>query len=110
MQVQVQGNDQALAQAMRCYIERRLRLTLGRFVGGLAQVTVRVAAAGSFNGGPGHGCRINVELSPSGRLLRHEVDDPCLFSAVDTAVERMGRSVRREVGREEARPLPRWGK
>jgi len=106
MQVQIQGNDQALAQAMRSYIERRLRLTLGRYVGRLAHVTVRVAEAARTNGGACRGCRISAEVTSSGRLLLHEVDDPCLFSAVDTAVERMGRSVRREVGQEDARPLP----
>jgi ribosomal subunit interface protein len=104
MRLQVQGNEQALAQAMRSYIERRLRLTLGRYVTGLAQVTVRVADAGAPAGCPRGGCRIRVELLSSGRLLQHEVDDACLFSAVDTAVERMARAVRREVGQSEARP------
>ncbi len=97
MRLQVQGNDHALAQAMRSYIERRLRLTLGRYVGRLAHVTVRVADAAEADTRAGCGCRISAELVPSGCLLRHEVSDPCLFTAVDTAVERMGRSVRREV-------------
>ncbi len=96
MQLQIQGNDRALAQAMRSYIERRLRLTLGRYTGELAQVTIRVADPAP-RGRPGGGCRVRAELVPSGRLVEHEVDDPCLFSAVDAAVERMGRSVRRAV-------------
>jgi ribosomal subunit interface protein len=103
MRLQIQGNDQALAQAMRSYIERRLRLTLGRYVGELAQVTVRVADAAA-RGRPGGGCRVRAELVPSGRLVEHEVDDPCLFLAVDAAVERTGRSVRRAVDQGEVRP------
>jgi ribosomal subunit interface protein len=100
MRLQVHGNDQALAQAMRSYIERRLRLTLGRYAGRLAHVTVRVADAAGTSPSAGCGCRISAELLPSGSQLRHEVNDPCLFSAVDAAVERMGRSVRREVVRD----------
>ena len=101
MRVQVQGNVEALAQAMRSYIERRLRLTLGRYVGRLAQVTIRIRDAGKTGGG----CYISAEIAPPGRHLQHEVDDPCLFSAVDAAVERMGRSVRREVEQASDRAL-----
>ncbi len=101
MRLQIQGDDRALARAMRSYIERRLRLALGRYVGELGQVTVRVADA-ALHRRPGGGCRVRAELVPSRRLVEHEVDDPCLFSAVDAAVERTGRSVRRAVARGEA--------
>ncbi|MFB3819627.1 MAG: HPF/RaiA family ribosome-associated protein [Candidatus Methylomirabilales bacterium] len=107
MRIQVQASDDVLAEAMRSYIQRRLRLTLGRYVGRLLQVSVRVAAPAEHNGRLDEGCRITAELFPSGRRLQHEVVDPCLFSAVDTAVERMARSVRREVEQATLRPLPR---
>ncbi len=107
MRVQVQGNEQALAEAMRSYIERRLRLTLGRYVGELSEVMVRVAAANGPTGATGGGCQIRAELIPFGQCLHHEVDDPCLFSAVDAAVDRMGRSVRRVIGQEAPRVLRR---
>jgi ribosome-associated translation inhibitor RaiA len=107
VRIQVQASDGVLAEAMRCYIERRLRLTLGRYTGCLLRVSVRVSGAAEGNGRPGPGCRISAEVAPSGRLLQHEVVDPCLFFAIDAAVERMARSVRRQAGYAEARPLTR---
>jgi hypothetical protein len=76
MRLRMHGNDQALAQAMRGYIERRLRLTLGRYAGRLARVTVGVADAAGAGGAAGCACRISAELVPSGCRLRHEVNDP----------------------------------
>jgi len=96
VRIQVQAGDGVLAEAMRSYIERRLRLTLGRYVGRLLQVRLQVTGA---RGRSDAGCRVGAEIFPSGRLLQHEVLDPCLFSAIDAAVERLARSVRREVER-----------
>lgn len=107
MQVHMQGSDRALARAMRTYLERRLRWTLGRYVGRVAQVTVRVLEGDEANGGTGSGCRISAELLPAGRLIQHEAGDGCLFSAIDAVMERIGRSVRRQVQEEAERPLRR---
>jgi ribosome-associated translation inhibitor RaiA len=92
---------------MRTYLERRLRWTLGRYVGRVAQVTVRVLEGDEANAGTGSGCRISAELLPAGRLIQHEAGDGCLFSAIDAVMERIGRSVRRQVEEETERPLRR---
>jgi ribosome-associated translation inhibitor RaiA len=107
VQVHMQGSDRALARAMRTYLERRLRWTLGRYAGQVTQVTVRLLEGDEVNGGTGSGCRISAELLPAGRLIQHEAGDGCLFSAIDAVVERMGRSVRRQVEQEAERPVRR---
>lgn len=107
VQVRMQGSDRALACAMRAYLERRLRWTLGRYVSRVAQVTLRVLENEGALDGTGLGCRITAELLPSGRLIEHEAGNGCLFSAIDTVLERLGRSVRRQVEQEVERPARR---
>lgn len=107
VQVHMQGSDRALARAMRAYLERRLRWTLGRYVSRVAQVTLRVLENEGAAGVTGMGCRISAELLPSGRLIEHEAGNGCPFSAIDTVMERLGRSVRRQVEQEVERPARR---
>jgi ribosome-associated translation inhibitor RaiA len=103
----MQGSDHALAQAMRAYLERRLRWTLGRYVGRVSRVTIRVLDEERTAAGEGIGCRISAELLPSGRLIEHEAGAGCPFSAIDAVMDRLGRSVRRQVEQETEHPLRR---
>ena len=107
MRVQMQGSDRALARAMRAYLERRVRWTLGGYAGEVAQVTVRVLEDERAAGGAGGGCRVSAELAASGRLVEHEAGDGSLFTAIEAAVERMGRAVRRQVPQKTQQPLRR---
>lgn len=100
MRVHMNGSERAFARAMRSYLERRLRWTLGRYVACVAEVTVRVREDEGATNGAGMGCRISAELLPTGRLVEHEAGNSCLFLAIDVVVERIGRSIRRRVEQE----------
>lgn len=108
MRLELRASESTLAQAMRSYIERRLRLSLGRYVDRLARLTIQVRESAGPDGGTDHSCRITAELVPSG-TIRQETVNPCVFVAMDGAVERISRSVRRQLhrrdGEQSVRPL-----
>ncbi len=91
IEVRIQNTDSA--EALKGYIERRLRYALGRFGDRVGQVTVRIS--GNVNE---HECRITIELRPFGRVAVQE-NDVDLFSAVDRAAGRVGRLFGRELQR-----------
>jgi ribosomal subunit interface protein len=94
MHVAMHINDADLAQALRFYVERRLRFALGRFGSRVGQVTVRIGG----NGPAENRCRISTEVLPFGRVAAEE-NDPDLFAAIDRATGRIGRLFRRELER-----------
>lgn len=94
MQTIVRINDSELAEVFRSYVERRLRFALSRYGGRVGQVTVRISDDGKHD----HGCRINAEVLPFGRIAVEETD-PDLFLAVDRATGRIGRLFGRELDR-----------
>ena len=106
MRLDLRATESTLSQAMRSYIERRLRLSLGRYVGQLARVTIQVREPVVPDGGKGHSCRITAELVPSG-TIRQETVNPCVFVAMDGAVERISLSVRRQLDRRTGEKLVR---
>lgn len=94
MQFAMHIHDTDLAQALRGYIERRLRFVLGRFGGQVGEVTVRIAP----DGPGGHRCRVSAEAKPFGRVAAEETDCD-LFAAVERATGRIGRLFGRELRR-----------
>jgi len=108
MRLELRATESTLAQAMRSYIERRLLLYLGPYVDRLARVTIQVRESVVPDRGTDHSCRIMAELVPSG-TIRQETVHPCVFAAMDGAVERISRSVRRQLrrrnGEKAVRPL-----
>ena len=94
MQVSLRTNNADLSEALRVYVERRLRFTLARFGPRVGQVTVRVEADG-----PNETiCRISTEILPFGRVAVEE-RDPDLFAAIDRGTGRVGRLFARELAR-----------
>jgi ribosomal subunit interface protein len=106
MHVAMHINAADLTEALRSYVNRRLRFALGRFGGRVGQVTVRIGEDGPNESR----CRISTEVVPFGRVAVEESDHD-LFVAIDRATGRLGRLFRRElerlrdarVGRESAR-------
>jgi ribosome-associated translation inhibitor RaiA len=98
VEVRIQGADDV--DALRSYILRRLELSLGRFAERLGRVRVRICDINGPHGGIDKSCRISAELLPSGRVVRHETVDASLFTAIERATERIGRSFRRQLERE----------
>jgi len=85
MQIAVRINNADIEEAVRTYVERRLRFALARYGGRVGQVSVQVTIEK-------HGekrCRISVEVLPFGRLAVEEKHRD-LFAAIDRATGRVG--------------------
>jgi putative sigma-54 modulation protein len=108
MRITVHNYHADLAEALRLYIERRLKFALDRFGGRVDEVAVRI----SGDGPEANNCRISTEVSPLGRIAVEE-NDADLFAAIDRATGRIGRVFGNElkrarnarVGRESVRLL-----
>lgn len=86
MRIAVHNYHADLADALRVYVERRLKFALDRFGGRVDEVTVRICGDGPEM----NNCRISTEVSPLGRIAVEE-NDVDLFAAIDRATGRMGR-------------------
>jgi len=91
MQIRTNVNDADASDAIRSYIERRLRFALGRFGQRVGHITVRI----SPDGPSANHCRIRAEMVPLGQIIVEETDSD-LFTAVDRAAG----NIRRQFGRE----------
>jgi ribosomal subunit interface protein len=94
MQISVHNKEADLDEALRSYVERRLRFSLARFGNRVGLVTARTGA----NSPNQTRCRISAEILPFGRVTAEE-HGPDLFAAIDRATGAIGRRVARELGR-----------
>jgi ribosomal subunit interface protein len=95
MQISVHINEADLGDALRSYLERRLRFALDRFRDRVGLITVRTSIEGRGKAR----CRIIAEMLPFGRVIAEETGAD-LFSAVDRATAVMGRRFSRQLDRE----------
>ena|SRR5690348_15019474 len=94
MQLRINVNDADASDAIRSYVERRLRFALSRFGQRVGQITVRIRPEGPS----GNSCRIRAEVVPFGQVVV-EQNDSDLFMAIDRAAGKMGRQFSRELDR-----------
>jgi putative sigma-54 modulation protein len=94
MQVSMHVNEADLADALRSYLERRLRFALARFRDHVSLLTVRTSIEGRGDAR----CRVIAEMLPFGRVIAEEAG-PDIFSAVDRATAAIGRRMGRELDR-----------
>lgn len=94
MHIQMDVNRADASEAIRSYVERRLRFALGRFGERVGYITVRIRPDGRF----GNHCRILAEMVPYGQVVVEQADSD-LFAAFDRAVGRIGRQFGRELER-----------
>jgi ribosome-associated translation inhibitor RaiA len=94
MQIAMHNYRADLVAAFTLYVERRVRLALGRFGGRVGQVKVRICADNPAE----NRCRISVEILPFGRIAVEECETD-LFAAVNHATGRIGRLFGRELER-----------
>lgn len=90
MLVEVRASNINLAEALRNYVERRLRFALGRFGDRVGRVVVRLARLNSPHGGKEKSCRLSVQMLPFGRVAVEETDID-LHQAIDRATGRIRR-------------------
>jgi ribosomal subunit interface protein len=94
MHIQMHVNDADISEALRSYVERRLRFALGRFGERVGQITVRIGPDGRVR----NHCRLSAEMVPFGQV-RVDQTDSDLFTAIDRAVGKIGRRFGRELER-----------
>ncbi|HET6936811.1 MAG TPA: HPF/RaiA family ribosome-associated protein [Candidatus Angelobacter sp.] len=94
MQISMHTSNADLGDAVRSYVERRLRFALARFGSRVGEVTVKLGADGRGESR----CRISAEVLPFGRVEVEERGSD-LFAAIDRAAGRMGRLFGRELDR-----------
>jgi len=94
MRIQTNFSDADASDAIRNYVERRLRFALGRSGQRVGQITVRIRP----DGPSGSHCRIRAEMMPFG-LVVVEHSDPDLFTAIDRVTGKLGRQFGRELDR-----------
>jgi ribosomal subunit interface protein len=88
-----------LSPALRSHVKRSLHSALGQFSEYVGRVKVRIAVENDPPGGKDKSCEVSAEFFPSGDTVTQEAVDRDLYTAIDSATERLGRSLRRELDR-----------
>lgn len=88
-----------LTEALQSYIERRLHVSLGRFGRRVGRVRVRITDVNGFRGGVDKACCVSAQLLPSGPAVIQRAVDANLYAAIGRAVEGIGHSFARALGR-----------
>lgn len=102
MRLEIRSPRLRLGDALRTYVERRMRFALGRTSAALGRVVVRLADVNGPRGGEDKRCRVSLTVHPRTRVVVDELDHD-IYAAVDRAAGRAGRAAARAVGR-----LRRW--
>ena len=98
MQMNIQSRDFALTEALRSYVERRLRFTLTRYEPALRRLQVHLSDVNGPRGGRDKCCRVRVALVAQPDVAVEDTEND-MYHAVDRAVERAGRAVSRRLDR-----------
>lgn len=94
MHAQINVNDANASEAIRSYVDRRLRFALSRFGQRVGYITVRIRP----DGPSGSHCWIRAEVVPFGQVVVEDSDSD-LFTTVDRATGKIGRQFGRELER-----------
>lgn len=96
MHIDIHAQGFKLTPAVRSHIERRLRFALSRTAHRVLRVSVRVADINGPRGGEDKFCRVAVSLNGLPNVVIEDVQ-PELYTAVDRATGRAGRTVSRRL-------------
>lgn len=102
----IRAVDRALDAESRAYVRRKLGMKLGKFAKAIERVSVRVEDVNGPRGGIDRACRIKVVLSGLPSVIVED-RDASLQAAVDRALGRTERAVRRSVEARHAKRVSR---
>jgi ribosome-associated translation inhibitor RaiA len=102
----IRSVDRALNAEDRAYVRRKLGTKLGKFVRSIERVSVRVEDVNGPRGGVDTACRIKVVLRGLPSVVVEE-QNALLQAAIDRALSRTERAVRRSVQRRRTRSTGR---
>jgi putative sigma-54 modulation protein len=101
MRLRVTSRGTDLKPDLKAFVERRVHFALGRFAGRVKAVSVRLAGVDSPGEGSEACCSVRVEAGSGAPLIVTE-RQPHIDSAVVRAVERVERTVQRQLMLERA--------
>lgn len=101
MELELRVRGTYFLEALRNYMERRLRFSVRRLGHRINRLRVSVEDLNGPRGSVDKRCRIVAEIFPSGNLIIEETDAR-VHEAVDRAADRLRRSIRRELKRRQA--------
>jgi len=98
MNLFLKAHDIALTPQIRTYIERRVRMVMGRFGSKIARVSVRISDVNGPRGGVDKLCRIETRFWGGIPVV---VEDAAvdLRKAIDRSIRRIGRATARVAAR-----------
>lgn len=98
MDFDVRMHQVDLVNALRDYIQRRLRFRLRRHQGHIRTLTFRLTEQDRITGSGAKLCFLAAELVPSGKVIITETNTD-LYTAVSRAIERLKTTLRRKIER-----------
>ena len=96
MKVRMTAHGIELSAELRDYVTRRVHFALGRFVGRIKSLSVRLADINGPRGGIDKCCHIRVDAGLSQKVIVRERQET-IHAAVALAMERVERAVERQL-------------
>lgn len=112
MRIDIHSRKLALTESLRKYIERKAELALSWAYHKLPHIHLRLDDVNGPKGGVDKVCRIQIPI-PSGKPVVIEEIQTDIYSAIDRAIQRAGRTMSRRIKRNrthhrEQYPLAEW--
>jgi ribosomal subunit interface protein len=105
MQIEIQSRDFSLTDALENHVHKRLEFTLARGGRKVRRVEVRLSDLNGPRGGVDKRCLIEVRLDGLPVVVVEDIQSD-LYTAIDRAATRAGRTVMRRLAQEGARWRP----
>lgn len=99
MEIDVRSNGVDLMEALRAYLQRRMRFRFDRHPESIRKITVRLTEKNTSKADGRKICQINAELNPSGEILVSATAAD-LYQAIGGGIERLGSALHGLRGRQ----------
>ena len=101
MEIEIRNTGLDLMEALRAYLQRRMRFRFDRHPELIRRITVRLTEQNASKAEGRKVCQITAELNPSGEILvRKTAAD--LYHAIGGGIERLGAALHGLRGRQQA--------
>lgn len=94
MEIEVRSSGVDLMEALRAYLQRRMRFRFDRHPDSIRKITVRLEEQKTARSEGKQLCRISAELIPSGKIFVSESSRD-LYQAIGGGIERLGSALHR---------------
>ncbi len=102
MQIDIQARNFSLTDALRSHAERRLRFALTCRDDHIQRVVMRLSDINGPRGGSDKRCHLRVVLAGLPDVVVEDTEGD-LYTAIDRATDRAGRTLVRKIDRQQAR-------